>query len=199
MRNSLKKIISTLCLGTILVTSQLMPAYAIDNQVETTKFNYNFEQTVPLDDETFNSKIGNSIILAEGVEQIELEEVPDGNSINAKDSTSRKVYIVDVSWRVAYNSSDGLCFSTTATSRDSRCRIIALRGLNSYQATNSYASGSVGINTRGSAAIKMHNFGATNRFFSSGTRFKCTINLDVDATHEISGGAFSKTVYVTIP
>lgn len=195
MKSLLKKSFGILLTCCLILTVLQIPVFAAEDQTK----------NLGDQDAAFLQMMSEpGVILSSSDKTVEIKltkDFIDKNKEQLSDSViASGVAIVQVHWRIGYNSADGLCFYTRADSEDLGCLIKSIVGDNEYRDLGSYASGSVEIRTTNTVpTYAINDFHATNRYFLAGTVLECSMWCDVDALNEISGGSASFSDTVTIP
>ena len=126
----------------------------------------------------------------------------DAFEYEVSDNKTRAKYKVYVDWDIGYNSSSriGLTSYVRAYSTNSNCLLRSVYGTFEWDDPNSYASGLYEVSTVNNLpTYQIFNAIETKKTFSSGKKLNCTLDIDIDAISEITGGSFYATDTVTIP
>lgn len=185
-----KKMISKLIGIGVISSSFMLPTFAAEPVTVQNQIQYSPAEEFALSN--------NAELLSKGIQVIG----GDSFEIDVVDKKTRAKYTVYVDWDIGYtdDSNIGLVSYTRAYSTNLNCLLKRIDGTFEWDDPNSSAYGLYSVNTSNTVpTYQVSNAIETRKTFSSGKKLDCTLDVDIDAISEISGGTFYATDTVTIP
>lgn len=185
-----KKMISKLIGVGVMASSVMVPTFAAEPVPVQNQIQYNSA-------EEFASS-NDAELLSKGIQVIG----GDSFEIDVIDKKTRAKYKVYVDWDIGYtdDSNIGLVSYTRAYSTSLNCLLKSIDGTFEWDDPNSSAYGLYSVDTSNIVpTYQVFDAIETRKTFSSGKTLDCTLDVDIDAISEISGGSFYATDTVTIP